>query len=105
LAFTQSGQPLDPLAAPVLESLFWDVRDWVRAIPEHHANAPLVADLEERIHAEYIRRDQETPLVAGERVGLEAVEALLKRSMRDHEELTPRGLTLLPKYESELLLS
>jgi hypothetical protein len=84
---------LERWTAADLEKLFWDVRDWRHAISEHHPNAPLVRDLEERIAAEYTRRHKNDPLQDGQRHAAEILNRLLS-GHRAAERQRPR-LTLV----------
>jgi hypothetical protein len=58
LAIAQAGRSLVSMPAPALEWLFWDVRDWVKALPRDHANVAIATELETRIDSEYARRDR-----------------------------------------------
>src|SRR4051812_32370555 len=77
LLIARSAKSLDLLPASALERLFWDVDAWAGAIPADHPNAVPALALSQRVKAEYRRRNQETPLVAGQRLAIQVMEELL----------------------------
>jgi hypothetical protein len=79
LAIAHAGRPLVSLPAPALEWLFWDVRDWVRALPRDHANVAIAAELEARIDTEYARRDRQNPTGVTGAEAAEVADRMVRR--------------------------
>jgi len=96
----RSAKSLDLLPASALERLFWDVDAWAGAIPADHPNAVPALALAQGVKAEYRRRNQETPLVAAQRLAIQVMEELLGGIQPRAKRAVPSRLTLLPGDDS-----